>query len=422
MYDIFCCGCSGPQALVKDENFGPAKPTVLQTPSRDPELEGRSSRIVAVSLNEGELPVRGARLRACLDAAFANLSAEDVDCVVVTRQEAKDDNNSVYTAELKALGFSSVGQCFHGGLTQVSVWAKHQDVKEICSFGVPYTRSKASAAKGVGCLAVRYHDLTLVFGSVHLDGNLVEEFRLEPFEAAVVQALTRCNGEVDAVILVGDINYTMHPTEEALQSECPEVQQIAAKLHELLKEAGKRPKEKDVIPIPEDLQSKLRRAIGDPVQRGPLAAMDGCPKDVPMGPDSTMSSLSLVPLASSTFPTYRWCTADEAAKNDLAQAGARTREDGVWQLASTTTLEPYLVNSLYFGGEKGHAGAIKKRGAMCRLGMGWLDRMYISTRKEEVVRISAVQGTPLFLHSATDAALDHLFMSWSLAVVSKPKS
>merc|ERR1719491_1681582 len=135
--------------------------------------------------------------------------------------------------------------------------------------------------------------------------------------------------------------------------------------------------------------------------------MDGCPAQITATEHfkGGITAVNLVEMPISSFPTYRLCTAEA---HTLSKFNKASEDPGVLFMSTSLELQPQDVESLFFGGEKGHSGAIKKRGDMCRLGMGWLDRLYIGTRWESLsVTAKAEQGTPIFLLDKDMQALDH---------------
>merc|ERR1712113_1240211 len=98
--------------------------------------------------------------------------------------------------------------------------------------------------------------------------------------------------------------------------------------------------------------------------------MDTCPDQIkaPAHLEGAITSINLVPLPTSAFPTYRLCNGNEAAWRHLREAGCGTEDPGVFCLKSSLVLTPEDVDVLYFHDEsQGRSGAIKKRGPLCRL-------------------------------------------------------
>jgi len=389
-----------------------------------------ASKIICLSLNEGENNIAPEKIQRTLELAMKNLGpdGEQAEGLVLSRQEAATKNWAVFQQVLKFMGFEKILDFAHGQVTQISVWCKAEDLmRPVKRWGVPYDRSKRSAtSKGVGCVVIDYQGLTLVFGSVHLDGNLVDEDRMAPLKTAAEQACDVTGGMVDAIIFFGDINYTLVPTKAAAESPEEHTRGLSKGLDDLLTYAHGIKKEKEVIPIPEDLKQAFYKSLGDPNLRTECMLLDGCLSTIEVPQDIQVSDLEIVAMPPGSFPTYRLCTGNKAAREALTASGAGTETESLWEMKETIELDEETVKRFYFGGDKGHSGAIKKRGSMCRFNMGWLDRMYLSTRKytatgdardEYKVEVESQQGTPLFLQSDDGEALDHTLMSWMLTVM-----
>merc|ERR1712194_692389 len=160
-------------------------------------------------------------------------------------------------------------------------------------------------------------------------------------------------GRIDCIVILGDINSTMLGRDTVADAE---VMSASSSLTSQLADASRSSSEQATFPLSDDLKEDLYRALSKPELRMQLSIMDGCPAEIRAEVEA-ISALRLIPCSPSSFPTYRLCTPDASALAHLQ--------------------EPETIKTMYFGGTHGRSGAIKKRGEMCRVGMGWLDRMYV---------------------------------------------
>lgn len=391
-----------------------------------PVLEFGSSRLCLMTLNEGGLELTVGRARAAAKASLEGLGclfgsepADDVAAVVVARQEGNDKNLQYWRQALGELGFPILlTEAVHNMYSSIHVFSRDDD-----SLEAPYDfsltvssqlKTGSAAAKGVVAVFVKHLGLTLCLACCHLDGNLVDDHRIAPIPSTIEEACAKTGDEVDAIFIMGDINSTIAPTRKALQ-EGP-IQRSASTLQTELSSAGCCQEEKATFKITGELKQSLITGLSTPAGRARYQAMDGCPAQITATEhfEGGITAVNLVEMPISSFPTYRLCTAEA---HTLSKFNKATEDPGVLFMSTSLELQPQDVESLFFGGEKGHSGAIKKRGDMCRLGMGWLDRLYIGTRDVNAV---AVQGVPVFLFSEAMKALDHNLIPWAVTLSARP--
>lgn len=243
----------------------------------------------------------------------------------------------------------------------------------------------------------------------------------------MAEAVHRASGRLSAFLLMGDMNDTMSPTPASLAT-MGRIGGTAMLLQMELASAGSLGEEIAVVGLSQELKTSVTEHLCTPALRTEMMAMDSCPKVLGCreGGRSVegqqMTALQLVDMPASSWPTYRLCTPDQATFEEFRKAGAALEwEEGVLFMSTALELSSAAVETCFFGGSNGRAGAIKKYRGMRRLGMGWLDRLYVSTRREDPIGVNITQGTPVFLISQEGEALDHALIPW-LAVFTTPLS
>eukprot|EP00415_Alexandrium_ostenfeldii_P004726 UN4726 len=109
-----------------------------------------------------------------------------------------------------------------------------------------------------------------------------------------------------------------------------------------------------------------------------------------------------------SFLTYRICNLSAESDSGTGSFAA----DGVHCLQPSAEVTGPVIHGWYFSAKDGKAGAIKKRGDVTRLQLGWLDRLY-SGALSGAWRPSVAQGDPLLLEAADgNVVLDHLLVPW----------
>lgn len=446
-------------------------------------LAGSSSKFLVLTLNEGKLRLPPGRLSAAVAEAVRGLpegAVREAAAVLVARQEASRwDMVTVpvpcscgspsavgeqWDAAMTGLGFASkVIEVGGFGQTRVALYAKDGSEFEPCwQYSTTFNCSVALAV-------VRHRGSRLLLGSVHLDSH-TKDLREDPVLAAIAEA--RAAVGLDAALVAGDFNYTMEPTARAMAFG-GKAALVSERLQSELTKALAQQASKFVTALPEDLQGFLLENLATPAGRVALATLDGMPEvlALPFGPAASsggggcggeLGALRLTGLGVGTFPTYRLCNKDnlaftrfaadeaafgrdekefnccegppETAEEPLDSSEERllaqdkeakaTRPKGVLTLRSTACISADAVKACYFvDNNKGHSGAIKKRGSCCRLGIGWMDRLYVGdgpgslAGNDSTERHSqAVQSDPIFILGENDEPLDHALMTWCVDV------
>merc|ERR1712218_323405 len=141
---------------------------------------------------------------------------------------------------------------------------------------------------------------------------------------------------------------------------------------------------KVVQKISEQLQTSFLDGFGTHVDREELFAMDGCPVEIAADdPTLAIAALHPVDMPAGSFPTYRFCDSDEVTLHHLRDSGCGSEDPGVFFMRTSLELKPAHIRSLFFhDSHRGKSGAIKKEGDVVRLNLGWLDRLYIGTRRD----------------------------------------
>lgn len=390
--------------------------------SNSPTSAMKALKFAALTINEGKLRLPQTRIACVLRLALLDvcakesLSSEQLQFVVLARQEAFPENTAFFDAEMRVLGFPhKIAEVVHVQDTQLVVHARDPDVgkmtHELILESQPGVEKKGSArSKGIAAAVLDFGGIVACFGSVHLDGNFVDPVRLGPPPRLMEEASRLTEGRIDCIVILGDINSTMLGRETVADAE---VMSASSSLTSQLADASRSSSEQATFPLSDDLKEDLYRALSKPELRMQLSIMDGCPAEIRAEVEA-ISALRLIPCSPSSFPTYRLCTPDASALAHLQEINACTEDDGCFALHSGLQVEPETIKTMYFGGTHGRSGAIKKRGEMCRVGMGWLDRMYVGTR--DGASVDAEQGTPYFLLAENREALDHMLIPWLVSV------
>merc|ERR1712050_683846 len=94
--------------------------------------------------------------------------------------------------------------------------------------------------------------------------------------------------------------------------------------------AAQAKEKKGTFKITQDLKGALLEALTTPQGRTDLQAMDTCPDQIkaPAHLEGAITSINLVPLPTSAFPTYRLCNGNEAALQHLREAGCGSENPG----------------------------------------------------------------------------------------------
>jgi len=284
-------------------------------------------------------------------------------------------------------------------------------------------------------------------GSVHLDGNIPACERLRCVAAAAKTAgRALAGGGVDggpgAVLAVGDFNFAASPEGPPQDERCLGGRACGMLREEYVKVRSLQEK-RAVHRLPEALAALLQEGLASSEGRASLAALDGSPPfvDVPVpaaADERGVGRLELQPMPPGSFPTYPMCNVGNATYAELARrllpAAAGDREapaegepaaaqrggaaaggpaSGAIALGPGLELDPGVIRDLYFrDAHKGHAGAIKKRGEVHRLSLGWLDRLYVGSQAP----VRTLQGDPVFVLGEGDAPLDHALVPWLVAL------
>lgn len=154
--------------------------------------------------------------------------------------------------------------------------------------------------------------------------------------------------------------------------------------------------------------------------RAGLQRMDGTPPTLGVEHCGAIRRLDVLPMPAGSFPTYPLCNVDNKTFRALAHewpavsaAGSVVEMDPAFEL-SGECVDAYFFND----GKKGHAGHIKVRDDVTRLGMGWLDRLYIGIDEQAIGAedVEVIQGKPLFLLADDRTAVDHALVPWLVTV------
>lgn len=401
-------------------------------------------RLLFITLNEGALRVEEARLRSALEAGFASacraagVATDAVGWVVLARQECCRDNAAAWDAALSSLGFPH--QVLRTPAEGVSAGlVVHARCAGICEVAAEPLHAKPAQGhdspdktKGVVAAAVRLPgQCNLCLGSVHLDGKVADgRERVAQLPAAVLRMSQRA-GPLDVVLLAGDVNCTIVP-EAALGANGEGGQwELQQRLVEDLARAAALPKHDAVVRLDPETRAALQAELASPAGRARLQRLDSCPEVIPVDADmlrydanaeppvlsgevvkvASISNLQLAPMPPGSFLTYRVCNANGAASAEPVGCMEKVA-DGVYRMSPSQEVTSGLIDGLYFSSKDGKAGAIKKRGDMTRLQLGWLDRLY-SGASSSGWRPSVFQGDPLMLEAVDGTGvLDHLLVPW----------
>merc|ERR1719210_250819 len=245
----------------------------------------------------------------------------------------------------------------------------------------------------------------------------------------IEEACRLTDGEIDAIFLMGDFNFTLVPTPGVpeppsnTQSRRSVAVMAADSCKDLLpkelKRASLSTEPKLVQQLSEQLQTSFLDGFGTYVGREELFAMDSCPAEIAADdPTLAIAAVHPVGIPAGSFPTYRFCDSDELTLHHLRESGCGSEDPGVFFMRTSLELNPAHIRSLFFhDSHTGKSGAIKKRGTVVRLNLGWLDRLYIGTRRDGAnATVDAVQGTPVFLLSEDMKGVDHSFVPWRVSM------
>jgi len=402
-------------------------------------------RLLVVTLNAGKHRLDPQMLRHALNDVLCNASRkaeiypDSVAAVVLALQESDSEAESSWEEAMNHVGFPKrvAGLFLAEASSQVAVHARpeeHGTAVVVEADGAPFT-TKAVAAdpregapKGAAAarLCVQPGNWMLCVGSAHLDGKMAnEEERVAQLPAAVLRASnavdkTDVGACLDAVLLAGDVNFTLRPRNST------QTDTTAFLVAKEMAAVSELPAFDAIQPLSQEAKVALMRALSVSDERAMLQTLDGCPELITINADALqhdanfvgdmdslgddhrgyLKELRLAPMPQGSFPTYRICSAAHAGlQHDCASAFVT---DGVWRIAPSLELSPECISSCYFADKK--AGALKKRGSVTRLQMGWLDRMYTGCMPD--VTLEVHQADPLLLVAPSGIALDHLLVSW----------
>lgn len=417
---VFCCS-------TRSADAGSAKAEKVDALQRGPIVP---VKLFFATLNEGDLILPASRVQAAATASIRGLcpdnDLESISAVVLARQEAHSSNAELWEKAWASLGFPhSVVQADLKLRSQIAVYSR-DPVSWHPLFEATVSSQKedgSASGKGVVAVFVQHHGLKLCFACCHLDGNLVDDVRLAPIPATLDEACMRTGEDLDGIFIMGDINSTIVPTKEAeALTDFPQLSRSCSTLQSELLNAGTSDQEKCVVKLTEPLKKDLLDGLSTYQGRVLLHKMDGCPKQIASSSQPTVrpiSAVNLVPMPEGSFPTYRLCSAQPDTFNALRKTSFGSDDTGMFFMNPSLEVTPSDIHALYFLDKKGHSGSIKKRGNMCRLGLGWLDRLYVGKR-DDIVDVNTNQGIPIFLLDKDNTALDHNLMPWLVKI--EPRS
>mmetsp|Transcript_159570 Transcript_159570/g.488301 ORF Transcript_159570/g.488301 Transcript_159570/m.488301 type:complete len:328 (+) Transcript_159570:286-1269(+) len=307
-----------------------------------------------------------------------------------------------------------------GFSAQLSLHLRRADSCEVAVDGLIARHAAMTNSKGLVAAAVRLPGPCILgLGSAHLDGQVADSGERLALLPATLLRLQGRAGPLDAALLVGDVNCTLAP--ERVDGELGD---LPGRLADDLLRAAALPEQDAVVRLSPGARADLQAELASPAGRARLQCLDGCPREIPVAASALLhdacaepgvaaqepavASLRLVPMPPGSFLTYRLCGRDEAALAELGFAGA----DGARPVPPELKVTTGCVDQCYFSSRDGKAGAIKKRGTMTRLQLGWLDRLYLGPGAGGW-RPEAVQGEPVLVRATgRDGVLDHLLVPW----------
>jgi len=282
--------------------------------------------------------------------------------------------------------------------------------------------------KGVAAAVVRLSGAcTLCLGSFHLDGKVADEReRTGLLPAAVLRSGQ--SALLDVALLSGDVNFTMAPELAAVGGSEGAAPELPKMLVQDLARAAALTEKDVVVRLGSETRGALMEELASPAGRARLQRLDGCPEAIPVQMPALkydanfqsaliaageIANLQLEPMPSGSFLTYRVCNLCDGLGDFVA--------DGVRCLSPASEVSSDSIRGLYFSSKDGKAGAIKKRGHVTRLQLGWLDRLYVGCAST-AWKPDIVQGDPLLLQAADgDAVLDHLMVPWLVTFTTPAK-
>mmetsp|Transcript_98774 Transcript_98774/g.249347 ORF Transcript_98774/g.249347 Transcript_98774/m.249347 type:complete len:408 (+) Transcript_98774:79-1302(+) len=389
-----------------------------------------SAQLLLLTLNEGKHRLSEGRLKAAFSEVIHSLvdNAKDAEArdlasiVVLARQEALQATSAKWDSTLAANGFChKVAEVIHSEQLVLAAYSQDKGDCEFCQEFFASSDAKNTDPKGITSAVMMLCGFNIGLGSMHLDGNMVAAERLRPLQVAASTA--SCAG-CDAVLLIGDVNCALEPTAEAF-----EVNGLGGRAAELLmaeyNKMAALEEDKAVSKLPDEFATMLQEGLATQKGRRALMVLDGCPAVCHLNPDGAIKEMRLVEMPAGSFPTYRLCNVGNAAFDGLRSAGAAAmavgdgetyKEDGIVPLQPSLEVTADCIKACYFlDDDKGHSGSIKKRGDMCRLNLGWLDRLYVGAQASSA-SVAARQADPMFLLDEAGQPLDHALVAWRVEV------